>query len=343
MGRIMEGPVSDVAAPASPAPVILVVDDDASHRHMIMAVLQSIGLPFKGASNAFEALQIIGRNNFALVVSDINMGGINGLKFMQETHRVYPHIPFIIITGHARNYDYEAIINLGTSDFIAKPFSNGELKAKILRILREGQTVARLQESLIKTKKAFNNIVMGLASTLEIRDPYTAGHQRRVAELSGAIARELGLAAEQIEVLHLAALIYDVGKIGVPAAILAKPGKLSHCEMNLIKSHSQISYDILQPLDFPWPIADIVHQHHERLNGSGYPQKLRGEAICLEARIIGVADVVEAMSAHRPYRPALDLSVALAEISQNRGILYDEQIVDICIDLLTTKGFKFSG
>lgn len=342
MSRIMEDPLNYDVMPPTPSPLILVVDDDESVRNLVLAFLQSMGYAFKGASNAVEALEIIAREHIDLVISDIYMRRIDGLEFMQETHKGYPDLPFIIITGYTPDYDYEAIINLGASDFIAKPFSRGELKAKILRIFRERKIVLQLHESLIKVKKVFSNAIGALASALEIRDPYTAGHQRRVGELSCALARELGLAAGQIEVLHLAATVHDVGKIGVPAEILSKPGKLNQYEMNLIRAHSPIGSDILQPLDFPWPIADMVRQHHERLNGSGYPEGLCGEDICLEARIIGVADVVEAMSAHRPYRPGLDLAAALAEITQNRGILYDEEIVDACLGLFTAKGFKFS-
>jgi putative nucleotidyltransferase with HDIG domain len=168
----------------------------------------------------------------------------------------------------------------------------------------------------------------------ESRDPYTAGHQRRVAGLAQAIGREMGLSEWQIMGMHVAGLLHDVGKVAVPSEILSKPGKINQYEYSIIKNHSQVGYEILQKIDFPWPVTVAILQHHERMNGSGYPAGVSGEEIILEARILGVADVVEAMSSHRPYRPALGLGSALAEITKNRGVLYDPQVVDACLRLL---------
>ncbi len=176
-----------------------------------------------------------------------------------------------------------------------------------------------------------------IASTVEARDPYTAGHQHRVADIAGAIAREMGLSAEHIHGLYLAATIHDLGKIRIPAEILSKPGGLSQIEYEMVKGHPQTGYDIVKHIEFPWPIAQMVLQHHERLDGSGYPQGLKGEQILLEAKILAVADVVEAMSSHRPYRASLGVETALTEISKNRGRLYDPAVVDNCINLLREK------
>lgn len=178
-----------------------------------------------------------------------------------------------------------------------------------------------------------------MASVVEIKDPYTAGHQKRVTRLASAIAEELGLPKEQIEGIRIAGLIHDIGKVSIPAEILSKPGRITDLEFSVIKTHSQAGYDILKTIEFPWPIAQIVLQHHERLNGSGYPQGLSGEEILLEARILGVADVVEAMASHRPYRPALGIDKALEEITQNRGILYDARVAEACLKLFADKGF----
>ena len=199
----------------------------------------------------------------------------------------------------------------------------------------------KLEQSYRKLQETLEGIINTLALTVEIRDPYTAGHQLRVTQLANAIAMELDLSEEQIRGIHMASLIHDVGKINVPAEILSKPSKLTENEFNLLKSHSQTGYDILKNVDFPWPIAKIVLQHHERMDGSGYPQGLKGEEILLAARIIGVADVVEAMVSHRPYRPALGIEEALKEISLNRGVLYDSQVVDTCLKLFAEKGFAF--
>jgi len=178
--------------------------------------------------------------------------------------------------------------------------------------------------------------------TIAATVPYTAGHQRRVSELAVAIAQEMGLPEDQIQGLHLAAIIHDLGKIHIPAEILARPGKLSDIEFALIKTHPQAGYDILKNVEFPWPIADIVRQHHEKLDGSGYPQGLKGDQILLESRILTVADIVEAMSSHRPYRSTLGMKATLEEIKRGRGIQYDAAVVDVCLKLFKEKKFKFS-
>ena len=182
--------------------------------------------------------------------------------------------------------------------------------------------------------------VQAMAATLETRDPYTAGHQQRVANLARAIAVEMGISEDKIEGIKMAGIIHDIGKIAVPAQILTKPGVLTDLEFNLIKTHAQVGYDILKTIDFPWPIAQMVHQHHERMDGSGYPQGLSGKDILLGARILAVADVVEAMASHRPYRPALGIDKALDEISRNRGVLFDPEVVDACLKLFTEKEFN---
>jgi len=193
----------------------------------------------------------------------------------------------------------------------------------------------KLQDSLEDTMRAIAGIV-------EMRDPYTAGHQVRVADLAAAIAKQMALPEEQIHAIHLAGTVHDLGKINIPAEILSKPGKITDIEFSLIKIHPQAGYDILKGIDFPWPIAQMVLQHHERLDGSGYPQGLKGEAILLEARILSVADVVEAMSSHRPYRAGLGIEVALEEITKQRGIHFDTNVVDACLALFREQGYSFA-
>jgi len=198
-----------------------------------------------------------------------------------------------------------------------------------------------LQQSFEKLKKTLVGTIGTLASTVEMRDPYTAGHQQRVTQLARAIGKEMRLSEEHINGLHFAGIIHDLGKIQIPAEILSKPGRISKTEFDMVKNHPRVGYAILKEMDFPWPIAQIVLEHHERMDGSGYPQGLSGEDIILEARILGLADVVEAMSSHRPYRPALGIDKALEEISKNRGTLYDSRVVDACTKLFIEKGFKF--
>lgn len=177
------------------------------------------------------------------------------------------------------------------------------------------------------------SIIQVMESVMAARDPYTVGHQQRVARLACTLAGEMGLSPERIQTLHTAASLHDLGKIAVPTGILSKPGELTEIEFAMIKTHPQVGYDILKPLKFPEPIGQIILQHHERMNGSGYPQGIKGKHISLEARILGVADVLEAMCSHRPYRPGLGIDRALEEISQSKGVLYDAAVVDACLHL----------
>ncbi|MBI5627135.1 MAG: PAS domain S-box protein, partial [Nitrosomonadales bacterium] len=197
------------------------------------------------------------------------------------------------------------------------------------------------QEQLVQLQDSLEDTVRAIATIVEMRDPYTAGHQVRVADLATAIAKQMGMPEEQAHAIHLAGVVHDLGKINVPAEILSKPGKITDLEFGLIKIHPQAGYDILKGIDFPWPIAQMVWQHHERLDGSGYPQGLKGEAILPGARILAVADVVEAMYSHRPYRPGLGIEVALAEITKQRGIYFDTQVVDACLALFREQGYRF--
>jgi HD-GYP domain-containing protein (c-di-GMP phosphodiesterase class II) len=194
-------------------------------------------------------------------------------------------------------------------------------------------------DTLAKLRTTFDGVIHTIMRAVEIRDPYTAGHQRRVADLAHAIGSELGLAGDQLDAILFAGQIHDIGKIAVPAEILAKPCKLSAMEFSLIKDHPRTAYEMLKPVVFPWPLPEIVLQHHERLDGSGYPDAVKGDAIRLEARIIAVADVVEAMASHRPYRAALGVDVALAEITKQRGRQLDAAAVDACIRLFREKGY----
>ncbi len=198
-----------------------------------------------------------------------------------------------------------------------------------------------VKESYKKLQKAMESTIFTLAKIVEMKDPYTAGHQRHVAQLSEIIAKEMRLSKKQIETLKTAALLHDIGKINIPSEILTKPTKLLPIEFSLIKEHPLNGYEILKNIEFPGPVRKIVLQHHERMDGSGYPNGLKGNEIMLEARILAVADVVEAMSSHRPYRPALGIDKALEEIEKNKGILYDQKVANVCVRLFKEKGFKF--
>jgi putative nucleotidyltransferase with HDIG domain len=212
------------------------------------------------------------------------------------------------------------------------------LEQEIRERKRAEEAITRDHERL---RQAFEGTIRAVAKAVEARDLYIAGHQRRVAKLACAIAHEIGLNTEQLEGINLGATIHDIGKIHLPAEILGKPALLEDTEYELIKGHPEVGYKILKDIDFPWPIAEIAHQHHEHLDGSGYPQGLVGDAIILEARIVAVADVVEAMACHRPYRPGLGIDAALAELEKHKGKYYDPKIVDACQHLLEEKKFSF--
>jgi HD-GYP domain-containing protein (c-di-GMP phosphodiesterase class II) len=212
-----------------------------------------------------------------------------------------------------------------------------------LDITRLKETEEQLQHTLDSLRKAFSTTIQIMVSAIETRDPYTAGHQVRSADLARTIATEMGLSRDQIESIRMACTIHDIGKLSIPAEILSKPTKLSEFEFALIKEHSRQGYEILKDVESPWPLAEIVYQHHERMDGSGYPRNLKGDEILMEARIIAVADVVESMASHRPYRPALGLNAALEEIEKNKGIFYDNAVADACLRLFREKGFQLAG
>ncbi len=201
----------------------------------------------------------------------------------------------------------------------------------------------QLRQTLESLRKAVNTTIQVMVSAIEARDPYTAGHQIRSANLARAIATEMGLPKEKIDGIRMAGSIHDIGTLSIPSEILTKPTKLTNLEFSLIKEHSQKGFEILKDVESPWPLAQIVYQHHERMDGSGYPRQLKGKDIIIEARILAVADVVEAMASHRPYRPSLGLNSALAEIENNKGTIYDTDAVDACLKLFREKGFQLEG
>jgi len=206
---------------------------------------------------------------------------------------------------------------------------------------KQERDALELKEKNESLRKALEKTIIALATTTEMRDPHTTGHQRRVAQLAGALAQEMGFTADRVKGMRVMGLLHDIGKMVVPFAILNKPGKLSDHEYELTKTHTLVGYEILKEIDFPWPVAQAVLHHHERLDGSGYPSGLSGQDIILEAKVLWVADVVDSISSNMPYRPALGIDKALGEIKQNQGTLYDPDVVDACVRLFTEKGFVY--
>jgi PAS domain S-box-containing protein/putative nucleotidyltransferase with HDIG domain len=468
---------------------ILIVDDEKSIRSVLGEMLELNGYKCSLAASATEAREILEKENFNLVLSDINMPEESGLDFVRNALIEYPDVAAIMVTAMGDPMIADVALKIGVYDYITKPFElnavlisvANALKRRNLEIdnrsyqktlenmvaiqtaaLQESETrlraifeaaehvsfimidqvddkgsiiefsrgaerilgynrkavmgqsatilqlpddilkpsgihgktvnpdrgfsrelvmtkssgeelpalstiypmldssgslVATLvvsidvsdrikaekktQASMEQLQKALEGSIHAMALAVEMRDPYTSGHQQRVADLARAIAKKMGMSEEKIAGVLMAGIIHDLGKIAIPAEILSKPGVITKTEFELIKSHVRVGYDILKNIEFPWPIADIVLQHHERLDGSGYPTGLSGSQILLEARILSVADVTEAMASHRPYRPSLGIDVALEEIEKNKGVLYDSDVVTACLKVFHEGGYKF--
>jgi PAS domain S-box-containing protein len=249
------------------------------------------------------------------------------------------------VSTEAMGHDKDG--NLIWSQIITTPIRNeaGEVTSAlevVFPITERKKAEDERQQNLERLRQALGATVQAIAIMVETRDPYTAGHQRRVADLARSIATEMKLSSDLIDSLRTAGMIHDIGKIAVPAEILSKPTRLTEIEFGLIKLHPQSGYDILKDIDFPSPIARMVLEHHERLDGSGYPNGLTGKDLLVESRILAVADVVESMASHRPYRPARGIDLALDEIRNNRGIIYDADVVDACLSLFRDKGFQLT-
>jgi len=310
--------------------------------------------------NAQESILIFQERKivFANKATADNTGySVETLKSFSFTNLIHPDDLEMVIDYHSKRlngedvpsvYSFRIICCDGTIKWVElnATLIEWEKKPTTLNFLKD-ITARKLldeerSEGYKRTKETLEATVNSIAMIVETRDPYTTGHQLRVSHLARDIATEMGLSTDQKEFIATAAIIHDIGKLSIPSEILSKPTKLTELEFELIKTHSQSGYNILKDIKFPWPVATVILQHHERMNGSGYPQKLKGEEILLEARIVAVADVVEAISSHRPYRPTLGINFALDEISKNRVILYDASVVDACLNLFQNKNYTFT-
>jgi putative two-component system response regulator len=337
----------DDPAVSAQTETILVVDDDVGICNLLNAGIRTAGYRCFITQSPSTALNLLDEHPVDVVVADIKMPEMNGIELAHIIKARY-QADVIIMTGFIEDFNYEDIVRQGASDFLQKPVRIAEFIARLKRVINERRSRSDLKLALNdvklnldKLRMAMEGIVEAISVTVEMRDPYTAGHQKRVADLACAIARDMQLSEDEIYGLHMASVIHDLGKITVPAEILSKPGQLSELEYELIKSHVQAGYDILKQIDFPWPLADIILQHHERMDGSGYPNGLQQEQILLPARILSVSDVFETIASHRPYRPSLGLQRAVDEIRENRGRLYDMRVADACLALIEEDRFRF--
>lgn len=335
---------------------ILIVDDNHENIQVLGAALAPCKYQISVATSGENALKSIASHQPDLILLDVMMPGIDGFEVCRQlkANPVTCNIPVIFVSALWNTDEKLQGFKLGAVDYITKPYEHEELLARVHTHLELHQLRDHLQDmveersnellkSESKLKASLIDSITALAAIAEMRDPYTAGHQRRVAKLAVAIAEALQLPKAQQECIHLASVVHDVGKIVIPSGILCKSGRLSTLEMALIKEHPQNGYDVLKNIDFPWPIAQIVWQHHERLDGSGYPKGLKGEQILFESRIVTVADVVESMMSHRPYRPGLGIDAALSEINDHKNTFFDPVAVDACSRLFREKQFDFMG
>ncbi|MCB2188715.1 MAG: HD domain-containing protein [Deltaproteobacteria bacterium] len=319
---------------------VLLVDDD---RQLLGTMTRTLGRRFNlvTAAGGTQALELLmDRGPFAVLVSDLQMPGLDGIAVLEAARGVAPDTVRILLTGTADRERLIDAINTGyLFRFLEKPVSDEALAEAFTAGLQQYRRVWAEREltAARQRHRLLIGVVHGFIRLMEARDPYTAGHQERTAALATAIAREMGLPPRQVEVIATAGMIHDLGKMYVPAEFLNRPGKLSALEMQVVREHPRVGYGVLREVDFELPVAEFVLQHHERLNGQGYPRGLKGGEIHLEARILAVADVVEAMSSHRPYRPALGLSRAWEELARGKGELYDPEVVNACERVLEAK------
>lgn len=338
---------------------IVIVDDQPNNLRVLSGILQQAGYKVRPALNGNFALQSIKSSPPDLILLDIRMPDMDGYEVCRrlKADELTREIPVIFISALQDMEDKLSAFRVGGVDYVAKPFQVEEVLARVrahLKLYRLQcdlqtvieertrdlrQTLESLNESQKKYARVLEETILAISMTIEKRDPYTAGHQWRVSLMAAEIARELEMDTDRIEGLRLGAMVHDIGKIYVPVDILTRPGALSDIEYSFIKTHPQVGYDIVKHVQFPWPVADMILQHHERLDGSGYPHGLKGDQILLEAQIISVADIVEATASHRPYRPARGLEHALSQIRAGAGQFYHAEVASACLRLFEQKGY----
>ena len=340
---------------------ILIVDDEKSIRNTFEIFLSKEGHDVFLAEDAENAKKIFNENRIDLVVTDIIMPKTTGLDLLSSIKARNPNIPIIIMTGEPTVETAREAVQNDANDYLIKPVSKENLlKATQYALERkrlidektklelENNKYRKNLEKLVEQKtealqKAINGTIETIVKILEYKDPYTAGHERRVGALALAIAKKLDLCEEEQKRIFFAGYLHDIGKLLVPSEILSKPGKLTKGEFGVIREHVTSGFELTKDINLSRPIADLILQHHERMDGSGYPYGLPGEEIQLGARILAVSDVIEAMTSYRPYRPGFDIEVALDEIKSNAGTLYDEEVSNAAIELFEIEKYDFTN
>lgn len=341
-------------------PKILIVDDEKSIRVTFSKFLSGEGYEVFSAENFEKALEVIDNEKPDLVITDIIMPHYSGMDLLKKIKEKSPDTPVIIMTGEPSVDTATESVRYRAYDYLQKPVNKSKLFHAVENALEHKKIIDEKQKLEAENKEYRNDLeklvdkrtkalrsaitstITTISSMLELRDPYTAGHNRRVGNLAWDIAERLGLPNnDKVEIL-IAGYLHDIGKISIPSEILSKPGKITNLEYEIIKTHVQFSYDILKKVDLEWPVAHIVYNHHERLDGSGYPNGVKGDKIELESRILMVADVVEAMLTHRPYRPAHNIDSMLSELEKNNGELYDQKVVEVVKRMFKEESYKMN-
>jgi HD-GYP domain-containing protein (c-di-GMP phosphodiesterase class II) len=319
----------------------------SGHPEMVMRDIRKRDDTCNGCHSSFDYLETIlgkaeGTIEYQIKGEHTKVAAFTSMSFENTSWIIVMNAPLDDVTAFERENLKNTLFLLGTVVFLLGLAFFSTYRNYRRKVAGEME-VKRLQENQVlmeKLRKTLGGTIQVISRAVEMKDPYTAGHQRRAADLARAIATEMGFSSDRTDFVRIASTIHDIGKISVPAEILSKPTKLTDIEFGLIKAHAQAGYDILKNIEFPWPVADVILQHHERMDGSGYPQGIKGDDLLLESRILAVADVLESMASHRPYRPALGIDAALEEITKNRGTLYDPRVVDICLRLFNEKSYK---
>jgi len=326
---------------------ILYLEDNPVDAEIVERELKKTGLDFsiQHVASKDEYREALDEAAPDVILSDYLLPDFDGVSALVWAVEMHPDVPFIYVSGAIDEELAIKAIKGGAADYVYKNRLS-KLSTAVPRALAEARDKAerrlaeqRLRSALDWIQKQQAETIAALASVTVIGDPYTSGHQQRMASLACAIAEEMGLDPDRVDGIRVAGTLHDIGKIAVPAEILAKPRKLNELEFGLAKMHAETSYEILREIEFQWPVAEMVYQHHERYDGTGYPRGLKGDEILPEARVMAVADVLEAMISHRPYRPAHELEAALEEIESGSGTLYDAEVCDACLSLFREKGY----
>ena len=332
---------------------ILVIEDEPMVLKMVANILKRLDFDLFTATNGDDAITLFEKEFPPIVLTDIDLPGQSGINVLKHIKSISPATQVIIFSGVGTTRDVIEALRMGASDYLVKPVNIGLLTHTVKRCVERHELIKErierkailereVRERTAWLRQTFYETVKVVGRLTEKRDPYTAGHQHRVAILAMGIGRKLGLSAKTIEILNVAGLLHDTGKIAVPVELLVKPSKLTKLEMDLMKMHPQASYDVIKDIPFVESlgkdVSELVLTHHERLDGSGYPRGLSGNSLDIESKILCISDVIEAMSSHRPYRPALDMAITKKEIISKKGKVYCPECVEACLELIEENG-----